>query len=108
MVYVGISILLQIIPNHSGTSHEWFTNKTDRYVHEALDKVKSSPWSTHDSIKNAWTIDNRTGFENTAYLQQFSGNIADLNFRNDDVVNEFKVQTYICTYLAYNLSFKNY
>ncbi len=91
MQFVGINILLQIIPNHSGTSHEWFTNKTDRYVHEPYDKVRDSPWSTQDNKHNMWTKDNRSGFNNTAYLQQFSGQIADLNFRNDEVVNEFKV-----------------
>lgn len=91
IVVVGVKVLLQIVPNHSGTNHAWFNNDTDSdlYIRQPFDNVRKSVWVTQDKQGTSWLADPNNA--SLAYLQQFSGNVADLNFRNEDVKERFRV-----------------
>ncbi|ODM89086.1 4F2 cell-surface antigen heavy chain [Orchesella cincta] len=86
----GMRVLLQLVPNHVGTSHEWFNSTAfpDYFVRKPYDEVKQSPWVMQDRSGSAWSAD--PGNNSIGYLHQFSGNVADLNFDNDEVVSAFK------------------
>ncbi|CAL8122624.1 unnamed protein product [Orchesella dallaii] len=86
----GMTVLMQLVPNHVAITHEWFNDleKSDYFVREPYNNVSKSVWVTQDRKGNAWTVDPNN--DQKAYLHQFSGNVADLNFRNDDIISYFK------------------
>lgn len=99
---LGIYVIMDLIPNHTSNKHNWFIQSNsndsdanpyrDYYVwHPSNDKSK--PPNNWLSIFGgpAWTwSESRQQW----YLRHFLSEQPDLNFRNPDVRNEFKVHSY--------------
>jgi alpha-glucosidase len=91
----GIRILLDLVPNHSSDRHPWFLEarssrdspRRDWYVWADPGPNGSPPTDDGGSFGGpAWTWDDATG---QYYLHTFLPQQPELNWRNDDVRDEF-------------------
>jgi alpha-glucosidase len=79
----GISIWLDLVPNHTSDHHAWFSDRPEYYVwSEAI----ANDWRSIFSGGSAWEYDAR---RRSYYLHQFAVEQPDLDWWNADVRAEF-------------------
>ena len=98
---LGLKVVIDIVPNHSSSEHEWFQQARsskdspyrDYYVWRdpAPDGGPPNNWVSHFGGP-AWTLDEATG---QYWLHLFLPEQPDLNWRNPKVLDEFdKILTF--------------
>nr|XP_018909439.1 PREDICTED: maltase 1-like [Bemisia tabaci] len=96
---LGMNVIMDFIPNHSGTSHDWFVKSvrkqapyTDYYIWKpSLSNNVSAPvppckWQSALG-EPAWSWNEQRG---EYYYHAYHKETADLNLRNNDVKKELK------------------
>ncbi|CAD5118002.1 DgyrCDS6743 [Dimorphilus gyrociliatus] len=91
----GVRVLLRVRPNQTSKLHNWFVlsetcgdcKEKDYYIW-----ADCSPGKPPNNWKNnrGESIWNYSEVRKQCYLSQLGGKLADLNFRNVNVINEFK------------------
>ncbi|XP_073971815.1 salivary alpha-glucosidase-like isoform X3 [Rhodnius prolixus] len=95
----GIKIILDYVPNHTSNKHDWFLKSlkgTDKYRDYYVWRAGSIDGTTREMNPpnnwvagitggSAWTYDN---FRKQYYLHQFLTEQADLNYENEDVIED--------------------